>query len=254
MTTEIPITVIQISDLHILAEKGKTISGVDTDKTFKQSLAHIHNNYKKIDLLLATGDLAEDPKQSTYQRIYQAFKQYKTRTLCLPGNHDDLELMQKNIADDQVNCDRHIKFKYWQVINLNSKKKGSTGGQLGDLELTFLNDTLKKHPNLHTLITVHHHPIPTGSQWMDTMMIEDTLELFSIVKKHPQVKAISCGHIHQELEAIKDNTLILGVPSCCFQFKPYSTNYALDDNKPGYRSFSLHPDGSMESKVIRLLG
>lgn len=248
---DLPLVILQISDLHIRAEPGQTMSGVDTEESFTQLLEHLHCTYKKIDLLLVTGDLAQDPCQSSYQRIAQAFNQYPTRTICLPGNHDDFSLMQQIISGKQVNCDKHIAFKHWQIISLNSKKPGYTGGYLAPSELTYLKDTLDQHPDLNTLIAVHHQPIDTNSQWMDTMTIENSDELFDLLKKHPQVKAISCGHIHQEMQATKDDKLILGVPSTCFQFTPFSADYAVDDNKPGYREFSLYASGLIETKINR---
>jgi len=248
-----PLTIIQITDLHILAEQGKTMSGVDTEQSFKQLLKHIHSKHKKIDLLLVTGDLAEDPCEASYQRIFQALNKYPTRTACLPGNHDNFSLMQQFISGQQINCDKHLQFKHWQVINLNSKKTGSQGGYLAASELNFLTDTLKNNKPLNTLIAVHHHPVATHSRWMDTMMIENSAELLSLIKDYPQVKAITCGHIHQELQTIKKGKLIFGTPSSCFQFKPLSSEYAIDNNQTGagYRVFSLDSEGQIETKVYR---
>ncbi len=247
-----PLTVVQITDLHILAEEGQLMAGVETEKTFKQVLEHIHQAYNSIDLLLVTGDLVQHACQASYQRIFQALKKYSTPTVCLPGNHDDVDLMLKLFTDKQVNCNKQSVFKSWQIIGLNSKKPKSNGGYLASSELTYLADALEKEPKLNTLIAVHHHPIPTASLWMDTMTIENSDELFSIIKKHPQVKIVSCGHIHQEMQSKQDNILIFGTPSTCFQFKPLSAHYAVDESKPGYRVFSLFSDGSIESDVFRL--
>lgn len=248
------ISIIQISDLHICAEQGKTMSGIDTERSFKQLLEHIHNKHKKIDLLLVTGDLAQDPCQASYQRIFQALSKYPTsRTACLPGNHDDFSLMQQIISGQHVNCDRYVRFKHWQVINLNSKKTGSQGGYLPPSELNFLTDTLNNN-QLNTLIAVHHHPVATQSSWMDTMMIGNSVEFLSLINDYPHVKAITCGHIHQELQSRKEGKLIFGTPSSCFQFKPFSSEYAIDNNQPdpGYRVFSLDNEGRIETKVYRL--
>jgi len=247
-----PLIIVQITDLHILAEEGLLMAGVETEKTFKQVLEHIHLTYHSIDLLLVTGDLVQNASQASYQRIFQALKNYSTPTVCLPGNHDDTDLMLKIIADKQVNCNKQSLFKSWHIICLNSKKPNANGGYLASSELTYLANALEKEPLLNTLIAVHHHPIPTESIWMDTMTIENSDELFAILKNHPQVKAISCGHIHQEIQSKKDNILIFGTPSTCFQFKPLSESYAVDDDKPGYRVFSLLSDGSVKSTVIRL--
>jgi Icc protein len=246
------VNILQITDLHILPESGQKMSGVDTEYTFNQVLEHAHAHHGQADLILVTGDLTQHPCASGYLRIVKELEKYQTRTLCLPGNHDDLALMQQFINTNQVNCDKYILFKYWQIICLNSKKTGSQGGYLVSDELDYLATTLAKHPGLNTLIAVHHHPLPTNSKWMDTMMIKNSAELFSLLQNYPQVKAITCGHIHQELEILKNNQIIFGTPSTCFQFKPNSVQYAVDNSKPGYRLMELHSNGQITSKVHRV--
>ncbi len=41
-------------------------------------------------------------------------------------------------------------------------------------------------------------------------------------------------------------------PSTSVQFKPFSNDFALDQNAPGYRYIRLNNDGSFETKVFRL--
>lgn len=247
-----PIVILQISDLHILTKSGETMAGIDTEQSFHKVLEYAHAKHGKADLILVTGDLVQTPCPSSYQRIVQEIEKYKTKTVCLPGNHDDFTLMQQIITKDEINCQKHIVFKNWQIICLNSKKEGSEGGYLASDELDYLSNTLDKHPDLNTLIAVHHHPVPTNSLWMDTMMIENSDELFLLLQDHPQVKAITCGHIHQKLEAQKEGKLILGMPSTCFQFDPKNNDYAIDDKNPGYRTLKLFPNGLIESNIHRV--
>ena len=247
-----PLVILQLTDLHYLAESGQTMSNVDTELSFRQVLKVAQSQQGEADLILVTGDLAQAPCLSSYQRIVNELEKYQTRTICLPGNHDDLSLMQQVIRAEQVNCTKHLTYQHWQIICLNSKKNGTQGGYLASDELDYLADTLKKQADLNTLIAVHHHPVPTNSPWMDGMMIENSDELFSLLNNYPQVKAIICGHIHQELEIQKNNILILGAPSTCFQFKPLCTEYTLDEQQPGYRVLQLSPNGSIKSKVYRL--
>ena len=246
-----PLVILQISDLHILATAEKTLSDVNTDHTFQQLLKQAYAKHGKIDLTLVTGDLAQDPCQSSYQRTYKALEKYNTRTICLPGNHDELALMQQFIYGKQVDCSKHIQLKNWQIISLNSKKEGSEGGYLSSNELDYLGKTLQSKPDLNTLIAVHHHPTPIDSSWMDGMMIENNEDLFEVLKNHPQVKAIVCGHIHQVFNTLKENILVFGVPSTCFQFAPNATQFTLDDKDPGYRILKLYSDGMIESNVYR---
>lgn len=247
-----PLLIFQITDLHIFAEPGKTMAGVNTEHYFHQVLKCANEKHGRADLTLVTGDLAQEPCQQSYQRIYAELEKYKTRTICLPGNHDDMKEMQKVINGNLINCNKLIQFKYWQIISLNSKKSGSEGGYLASEELDFLTDTLKNSPDLSTVIAVHHHPLPTNSMWMDTMMIENSDELFLILKQYPHVKVITCGHIHQQLEINKDNKLILGTPSTCFQFKPLCLDYTIDEMEPAYRTMELYPDGRFRTKLYRV--
>ncbi len=244
-----PLVILQVSDLHFLTELGGTMEGVDTEHSFTQIIEHIHNTYPQIDLLLVTGDLTQDPYLPNYQRINKILKKYDTRTICLPGNHDDFELMQQVFTTKQINCNKLIKFNDWQVISLNSQIIDSAKGRLTSIELNFLSNALDENPDLYSLIALHHHCIPTKSTWMDTMLIENSDDFFALLADYPQVKAISCGHIHQEVEEIKEGKLILGAPSTCFQFKPLSADYALDNKQPGYRVFSLYSNGVIESEV-----
>ena len=247
-----PLVILQLTDLHFRAESGQTMASVDTELYFKRVLEYAQNKQGKADLILVTGDLAQDPCISSYQRILKEIEKYQTRTICLPGNHDDLTLMLQVFSGKQVNCEKYLKYKHWQVICLNSKKQGSQGGYLASGELEYLADTLKKQPDLNTLIAVHHHPVPTNSPWMDSMIIENSNDLFSLLKNYPHVKTIICGHIHQELEIQKNNIQIFGTPSTCFQFKPLCTEYTLDSHQPGYRVLQLFPNGSVKSNVYRL--
>lgn len=247
--TSSPLTILQLTDLHILPEQGETMSGVDTQFSFEQVLKYARAKHNNTDLILVTGDLTQDPHKPSYQCIYQELIKYQTRSICLPGNHDDYHLMQQVFRGKQINCDKHIKFKHWQVICLNSQQQGSHGGYLDTDELGFLKDTLNKYIGLNTMIALHHHPVPTNSYWMDTMIIENSNVLFELLNSYPQVKTIICGHIHQKLESNKQGISILGSPSTCFQFTPQSKTYALDDTEPGYRLIELYPNGEINSKI-----
>jgi Icc protein len=247
-----PLFILQISDCHLLEDPEATLSGINTTQSLQQVLKHAYEQHGKADLILVTGDLAQEPCQSSYQRLFAALQKYQTRSICLPGNHDDLSLMQQYINSKTINCNKHILFPHWQTICLNSKKTGSPGGYLAANEFTFLTETLSRYPELNTLVAIHHHCIPTQSLWMDSMMIENNDELLSLLKQYPQVKAITGGHIHQELEMQSNNQLILGMPSTCFQFKPLSTEYTLDDKTPGYRVLLLYPEGEIKTHIYHL--
>jgi Icc protein len=252
MALDRPLSILQITDLHLFLTPEQKMEGVNTERSFYQVLDDAHRQQGEFDLILVTGDLTQDASQAGYKRIYQLLKKYPSKVICLSGNHDEPALMQQIIAGERINCNKSIQFDHWQIINLNSQKQGSEGGRLAVEELELLAQLIEENATLNTLVAVHHHLIPTKSAWLDTMIIENRDEFFSTVEKYPQVKAVICGHIHQELEVTTNNILMLGTPATCFQFKPNCVKYTLDDKKPGYRILQLFPGGELKTKVYHL--
>jgi 3',5'-cyclic-AMP phosphodiesterase len=248
------LTILQITDMHILRSPGETLVGIDTEHYFHEILERAFSSQAHFDLVLVTGDLAQTPCQSSYQRILSCLQAYDTQCICLPGNHDDFELMQEILNTDSVSCRKQTVLENWQIICLNSQIVGSAGGRLSNDELLLLNQCLSDYPNHHALIAVHHHCLSTNSVWMDTMIIENHQELLAIIKQYPQVKAIMTGHIHQLMDATVGSVRVFGTPSTCFQFKPKSEKFGIDTAAPGYRVIQLYADGRIESEVIRLSG
>ncbi len=226
------------------------MEGVDTEASFKAVLEHALNRHTDIDLILVTGDLAQTPCDYSYQLIDQVLQNTGIPGLCLPGNHDDPLLMQ-SIFNGVIGYQKHLILQNWQIIALSSHKAGSEGGFLADAEQQTLHQTLTQHPQ-PALIAVHHHPVPCGSRWMDRMIISNAETLFNTIQPFSQVKGVVFGHIHQVLDREYQGIRLLGCPSTCFQFKPQSEHYALDQQPAGYRVLDLQTDGSFTTDIIRL--
>ncbi len=104
------------------------------------------------------------------------------------------------------------------------------------------------------MICLHHHPVAIGCAWLDGQVIDDARDFFTILGQHQSVRAVLWGHVHQEYQYTRDGVLLLASPSTCVQFKPGSSDFALDDKAPGYRWFKLYPDGVVETGVERVTG
>jgi Icc protein len=247
-----PVSILQISDLHVLPHSHDRLLGVETEYYFKQVLQHAFAQYPQFDLILVSGDLAQDPCTASYQRILETLAAYQTKTVCLAGNHDDWQLMQQILNTAQISCDKQVLLAQWQLINLNSQKLTDPGGFLLQTELDFLSHCLDEQPDRHAMIAVHHNCTPSHSAWLDTMTISNAKDLFVLLEKYPQVQVITTGHIHQCLETLYQGINILGVPSTCFQFKPNCKDFTLDTIAPGYRVLQLYADGRIETQVHRL--
>lgn len=139
----------------------------------------------------------------------------------------------------------------WNLIFLDSTRPAMEGGLLGRDQLDQVDSLLAGNP-APSVVFLHQHPIAVGSAWMDTMDVENGLELVAICDRHPNVRALVFGHIHQEFAAERGGYRILGTPSTCVQFLPGSKDFAIDTRTPGYRELLLYPDGRLETTVRRL--
>ena len=106
----------------------------------------------------------------------------------------------------------------------------------------------------HLLVCLHHHPVPMGSEWLDTQLVGSAERFFEVIDAHPRVRGILWGHVHQEYDDTRNGVRLLAVPSTCVQFKPGSVDFAVDDASPGYRWLDLHADGGIDTAVSRVEG
>ena len=244
--------VLQLTDSHLYADPSRCLLGINTLETFDQVLAQALEETGRPDLLLATGDLVHDASDSGYKRLLGRFKLTELPTYCLPGNHDLPAKMKQLLNQDNVHCISSVQAKGWSLIFLDSTIPGKDGGRIDAKQMELLKLLLEAHPDKHTLICMHHHPLPVGSRWMDTMVLEKPDRFFDLIAAHPQVKGILCGHIHQTFEETYRGLKILGSPSTCVQFAAGEDNFAIDPTPPGYRWMSLQPDGEILSGIASL--
>jgi Icc protein len=249
-----PVKIVQISDLHILPAPGERLLGIDTGFYFDSVLKQALQEHPQPDLLLFTGDLAQIPTAASYRKISAVLENVDIPAVCLPGNHDDYELMQKIFRGKNIGCNKQTLFDNWHIVCLNSQKPNNPGGRLEAKELARLESYLQTYPRHHTLIAVHHPCCDIGSRWLDAQQIDNGGALLELLTRFPQVKAITTGHIHQVVTLQIGALHIYSAPSTCFQFRPGSADFAIDKTAPGYRWFSLYPDGRIESGVSRLAG
>ncbi len=246
------VKVLQFSDMHLFAEPDKTLLGLDTQQSFLEVLRKAQATHWPADLILITGDLAQDGSREAYQRLQQRFAALSTPTYRLPGNHDDPVAMDEILNGKNVHAARTVYPGNWQIILLNSAVPDHVEGYLDEAELAALDRHLTEHPDRHALICLHHTPVPVGSRWIDELGLTNAADFFAVLNRHAQVRAILWGHIHQEFDAERNSVRLLSTPSTCFQFRPGADDFTLDVRPPGYRWLVLHADGLITTGVCRL--
>lgn len=244
--------IIQLTDFHLGSRSNPLYRGINSAESLKQILDQLKTQQPQPDRYLLTGDLAEEPSPETYERVALAFKEYAAPIHFVPGNHDIPDLMRTHLKAAGFHDDPVITWDNWRILLLNSSQPESSKGKLGSRACQWLSETLEALRDYWIVIALHHHPIPSGSTWMDTMMIEDRETFLETIQTHGKVKGVIFGHVHQEIDQMWNNIRFLGSPSTCAQFAPGSKTFATENGRPGYRSIELDRNGQLTTRVVRL--
>ncbi|MFU0919744.1 3',5'-cyclic-AMP phosphodiesterase [Kluyvera sp. CHPC 1.2972] len=249
------VRVLQITDTHLFAEKDETLLGVNTWASYHAVLQAIHASARDVDLVVATGDLAQDHSSAAYQHFADGIASFAAPCVWLPGNHDFQPSMYSTLQDAGISpAKRVLVGENWQILLLDSQVFGVPHGELSEFQLEWLEKRLAEAPDRHTLLLLHHHPLPAGCSWLDQHSLRNAGALDNVLVRYPRVKNLLCGHIHQELDVDWNGRRIMATPSTCVQFKPHCANFTLDTVSPGWRWLELHADGSLTTEVCRLAG
>jgi len=251
------VLLVQLTDLHLPEEAGALVAGVDTDHSLRKVLRSVADDLpRNPDFILATGDIADTGAASAYRRFRQSISAIEAPAFGLPGNHD----LPAVLFDEwRGHVPEWIDTPAWRIILLDTTLPGEDGGRLGPQRLAGLHRALDGAPD-HVLVVLHHHPVPVRSQWLDEYMLQDAAALFECIAKRDQVRALLCGHVHQEQDGWYRSTgvgawapeatiRVLASPSTAFQFMPRTREYQLDAAGPAYRWLLLHPDGGLDTGV-----
>ncbi len=246
------IRLLQVTDPHLHAHGGSKMRGVNTYDSLLEVIASAQRDPWPPAAILATGDLVQDETKAGYQRFKRVFENLSVPVYCLPGNHDEPNIMQTVLTSPPFQYCGIAVFDKWCILLLDTYSKGVASGHLEDTALQNLEIDLGKYRNRHVLICLHHQPVPMGSRWLDGVGLDNAAEFLKIVDTHTNVKGILWGHVHQASDRRRNGVLLMSTPSTCAQFLPNSDDFALDSKPPGYRWLTLEPDGNINTHVVWL--
>lgn len=246
---------IQISDTHLGRDPGPIRAGYPDSDTQLERILDALPREPAADVLLLSGDLAEDPEPVTYARLTKLLQARHEPMLALAGNHDDSNTLRAALEPGTCQVHGEMMLGPWKLIGLDSSTPGEAAGRLDAAEYERLERSLAADPERPTVVALHHPPVAIGSAWMDRMGLLEPETLFAVLDRHPQVRACLFGHIHQEFRARRGAIEFFGCPSTCIQFTPGSEAFAVEATRDaGYRVLDLYPDGRFETHVVRVPG
>lgn len=220
---------------------------VDTVTYLKKTIAHLNALPQTPDMVIASGDLVDKGTASEYNVLRQILTPLQSPFWPLPGNHDNRAALREAFpalntycaADFESPVCYSLLHKTLQIICLDSSVPKAPYGALDPGQLAWLDAQLTAHEtDRPCLLFLHHPPFQTGLHHMDGINLRTgQAELAEIVRKHPRVKRICCGHVHRVIHQQWAGCLALTAPSTAHQlvldFDPES-NPALIFETPGY--------------------
>jgi 3',5'-cyclic AMP phosphodiesterase CpdA len=229
----------QISDTHIKSEGQLAYRRVDTAAYLERAVRHLLALQPRPDLVLGTGDLVDAGLPQEYARLRALLAPLTMPVYLIPGNHDDRGALAAAFPQHRYlprdGFMQYVIEEYpLRLVALDTLVPGKGGGLLCDERLAWLAARLDEAPARPTLIFMHHPPFLTGIAHMDRLGLENAEALGAVIRRHPQVEAIVCGHLHRPIQRRWNGTIALTSPSTAHQV-------ALDLRPEGASAFVMEP-------------
>lgn len=216
-------SIAQITDMHIRPEGALAYGRVDTAPYLARAVEHLLRLRPRPDVVLATGDLVDGGSPEEYRRLRALLAPLTMPVFLIPGNHDARDALADAFADHAY-LPRGGRFMQYVVedypvrlIALDTLVPGQVGGLLCEERLGWLGTRLAEAPDRPTVIFMHHPPFVTGIAHMDRYGLARASEFAEVVRRHPQVERVACGHLHRPIQARVGGTLASTAPSTAHQ-------------------------------------
>lgn len=232
----------QVSDLHIKAESKLSYRIVDTTAALSRCVEHLMGLAQLPDAVLFTGDLTDFGRPEEYAQLARLIAPLTMPVYLMPGNHDDREAMRNAFASHAYLRQREETIDFviddWplRIVALDTVVPMKSGGALRAHQLEWLQGVLSAAPSRPTLVALHHAPFSTGIGHMDDIGLENSAGLEAVVRGHPQVALVTCGHLHRMIQTRFGGTFASTCPSPAHQV-------VLDLDDRAASRFTLEPPG-----------
>ena len=250
--------IVQFSDPH-LVKPGETLKDVDTFSRFQRCVETALHEGASSDLLtmVISGDIAHDESRETYQRLNDYLNLTGAEWFCIPGNHDDPEILFEVMPERCVQPSLG-----WRIVSLedsfnlhllSSHVPGEIGGEINQPGLDSLTDSTSKSK----LVVLHHPPIPLNDPLFDAMALGNQEEFWMHIEKGTNILGVLFGHAHraheETLHLRSGSVAVLGCPSTAFQYGVKNDHpLGFDPSMFGYRTLTYSGSSALQTEVTWL--
>jgi 3',5'-cyclic-AMP phosphodiesterase len=253
-----PMLIAQISDFHLKPKGMLAYRAADTASPLKRAVQHINHLRPMPDVVLITGDVADEGAYESYQILKEILEPLKPPFFMVPGNHDHKPSLGEVFPDhaylagiQEADGKRAICYTIesfpLRLVGLDTVIPGEHGGGLNAGRLSWLDEVLSQKPAAPTVLFMHHPPFASGIGHMDKEIFVRREELAGLVAKHPQVERLMCGHIHRAVSRRFAGTTATICPGIGMQL-------VLDLREEAPSTFILEPPAMMLHLFTELWG
>lgn len=227
---------VHISDLHIRGDSAEE-HGVDTAAVLSRAVLMI--NRLRPNFVIATGDLVSDGSLGSYRQLRTLLAPLAAPIHFAMGSRDSRADFRRVFDMTAAPTDEPIFSAFEEggvgFLLLDSTLPGKDEGWLSPEQLAWLDAELAAHPARPTWIFLHHQPLPIYIRWLDRSTLQEPDGLLTILSRHPQVRAVAYGHVHQSRVWRYGKALFLGVPALAFQYSSVHQEETITQEPPGFR-------------------
>jgi Icc protein len=214
--------VAQISDLHVKPAGRLAYGVVDTAAYLERAVARLAALAPRPDLVLATGDLTDGGRPEEYARLRALLAPLPMPVYLVMGNHDLRDALREAFPDHAYLRADPVFVHYvvegpLRIVVADSTMPGEPGGTLDAERLAWIDAALGADRSRPAMLVLHHPPFATGIVGMDADTFRGSAELETVVRRHPHLERIACGHLHRPIVTRWGGTLAMTAPSTAHQ-------------------------------------
>jgi len=231
----------QVSDLHLRPVGLPADRVVETNMLAERAFRAIARMRPTVDAVILSGDLTESGLLPEYEVLVAMLGRHlHCPVLAIPGNHDQRENFRSSLAhlpgvtEDAEFVQYSRDLGPLRLLMLDTVVPGAAHGELCIKRREWLERTLKKTPAKPTVVVMHHPPFDCGIAHMDRIKLAQSEEFVAILRRHPEVRRILCGHVHRPTTTRIAQAVATIAPSIAHQV-------ALDLDPAGPSAFVMEP-------------
>ncbi|MGW2868663.1 MULTISPECIES: metallophosphoesterase [unclassified Kitasatospora] len=192
------LTIAHLSDIHLGQDHGRD-DGKRARRRAEQVMAYLDALPGPLDAVLVTGDLADQGLPEEYRQVAEVLVSRHPVFTC-PGNHDSRSPYREVLlgeAPGEGPVNRLHRLPGADVLMLDSSIPGQHDGLLDEPTLDWLDAELASgRTELPALVAFHHPPVELHLPYVDPIRQFGEERLERVLRRHPRVAALFCGHAH----------------------------------------------------------